>query len=154
MPPPNATMTSPRSMPLASSVSQTFSSVAKLLIASPAGSEISLKANCEVDGQDPKSRRLLVAVTDSGGGIAPQDQPRVFDRFYRAEKALIAGLGETGVGMSIIKALVEAHQGQVWVESEMGRGSTFVFALPFITAEKQNSTKSTLLSRLGGNQEA
>ncbi len=122
--------------------------------ASPAGSEISLQASCEMDGQDPKSRRLLVTVTDSGGGIALQDQPRVFDRFYRAEKALIAGLGETGVGMSIVKALVEAHQGQVWVESEMGRGSTFVFALPFITAKKQSSAKSTLLSRLGRNQEA
>jgi signal transduction histidine kinase len=69
-------------------------------------------------------------VTDTGGGIAPEDQRRVFQRLYRADNPLIAGLGETGVGMSIAKALVEAHGGRIWVESEMGVGSTISFLLP------------------------
>lgn len=73
---------------------------------------------------------LQIAVRDSGGGIAPQDVERVFERFYRAERPLIDGLGETGVGLAIVKSLVEAHGGRVWLESEMGEGSTFFFCLP------------------------
>jgi two-component system phosphate regulon sensor histidine kinase PhoR len=73
---------------------------------------------------------LKVAIRDSGGGIAEKDLIRVFDRFYRAERPLIEGLGETGVGLSIVKSLVEAHGGRVWVESEIGEGSIFCFLLP------------------------
>jgi signal transduction histidine kinase len=73
---------------------------------------------------------LLVSVTDTGGGIAPEDQRRVFQRLYRADNPLIAGLGDTGVGLSITKSLVEAQGGRIWVESEMGVGSTFSFILP------------------------
>jgi signal transduction histidine kinase len=73
---------------------------------------------------------LHISVRDTGGGIAPEDRPRVFQRFYRADKPLIPGMGETGVGMAIAKALVEAHGGRIWVESEMGVGSTFHFILP------------------------
>jgi signal transduction histidine kinase len=73
---------------------------------------------------------LMVAISDSGGGISEKDKTRVFERFYRAERPLIEGLGETGVGLSIVKSLVEAHGGQVWVESEIGQGSTFKFLLP------------------------
>jgi len=73
---------------------------------------------------------LLVSITDTGGGISPQDQNRVFQRLYRADNPLINGLGETGVGLSIAKTLVEANGGRIWVESEMGVGSTFSFILP------------------------
>ncbi|RME34576.1 MAG: PAS domain-containing protein [Thermoflexia bacterium] len=73
---------------------------------------------------------LHVSVRDTGGGIAPDDYPRVFQRFYRADRPLIPGLGETGVGLAIAKALVEAHGGRIWVESELGVGSTFHFILP------------------------
>ncbi|MBN1814565.1 MAG: hypothetical protein JXA14_22185 [Anaerolineae bacterium] len=78
---------------------------------------------------------LLVSVSDTGGGIAPEDQRRVFQRLYRADNPLIAGLGETGVGLSIAKALVEAHGGRIWVESETGVGSTFSFILPLSSEE-------------------
>jgi signal transduction histidine kinase len=76
---------------------------------------------------------LKVAVKDMGGGIAPEDQPRVFGRFYRADAPLIAGLGETGVGLSVAKALVEAHGGRIWLMSEPGVGSTFNVLLPVHT---------------------
>jgi two-component system sensor histidine kinase VicK len=101
--------------------------------ASPEGGEIRLRAQIHSkprDGLDVATPFLLVSVTDSGGGIAPEDVPRAFDRFYRADHPLIAGLGETGVGLAVVKAMVEAHQGRVWVESEIGKGSTFSFALP------------------------
>ncbi len=73
---------------------------------------------------------LQISIRDSGGGIAEKDIGRVFERFYQAERPLIEGLGETGVGLAIVKSLVEAHGGSVWVESEIGDGATFHFLLP------------------------
>jgi two-component system sensor histidine kinase VicK len=71
-----------------------------------------------------------VTVSDTGGGIAEEDRRRVFTRLYRADNPLIKGLGETGVGLSVAKTLIEAHGGRIWVESEEGVGSTFSFLLP------------------------
>jgi len=73
---------------------------------------------------------LFVSVTDTGGGIAPEDQSRIFQRLYRADNPLIVGLGDNGVGLSVAKSLVEAQGGRIWVESEMGVGSTLSFILP------------------------
>jgi signal transduction histidine kinase len=73
---------------------------------------------------------LFMSVTDTGGGIALEDQRRVFQRLYRADNPTIEGLGDTGVGLSIAKTLVETQGGRIWVESEMGVGSTFSFILP------------------------
>jgi signal transduction histidine kinase len=73
---------------------------------------------------------LMVSVSDSGDGIAEDDRRRVFTRLYRADNPLIEGLGETGVGLSVAKTLVEGHGGRIWVESEEGFGSTFSFLLP------------------------
>lgn len=73
---------------------------------------------------------ILVSITDQGGGVPPEDQRRVFGRLYRADNPLIEGLGDTGVGLSIAKALVEAHGGTIWLESTPGQGSTFHFILP------------------------
>ena len=78
---------------------------------------------------------LFVSVTDTGGGIAQEDQRRVFQRLYRADNPLVAGLGDTGVGLSIAKSLVEAQGGRIWVESEMGVGSTFSFIVPLSSGE-------------------
>ncbi|UCC86240.1 MAG: GAF domain-containing protein [Anaerolineales bacterium] len=99
---------------------------------SPVGSTIKVSALVydEEAGNPEETHYLKVSLQDSGGGIAPEDQERVFDRFYRAESPLINGLGETGVGLAIVKSLVEAHGGHVWVESEIGVGSTFSFLLP------------------------
>jgi signal transduction histidine kinase len=96
------------------------------------GTEILVRAQLEQrdDPVDGLSAYLFVSVTDTGGGIAPEDQSRVFQRLYRADNPLIAGLGETGVGLSIAKTLVEANGGRIWMESKMGTGSTFSFILP------------------------
>ncbi|MDX1995628.1 MAG: ATP-binding protein [bacterium] len=73
---------------------------------------------------------LFVSIEDRGGGIAPEDEARVFARKYKAENPLIQGLGDTGVGLSIAKALVEAHGGRLWLEARPNRGSVFSFVLP------------------------
>src|SRR5690606_17487199 len=89
----------------------------------PPFSELSPGDQTPIDG-------IFVAVTDQGGGVPPDEQRRVFGRLYRADNPLIEGLGDTGVGLSIAKALVEAHGGYIWLESEPGRGSSFQFVLP------------------------
>src|SRR3990170_6789942 len=73
---------------------------------------------------------LVVSVADSGIGIAPEDLPHVFGRFYRADGSRSRSTGGSGLGLAIVKQLVEAHGGRVWAESEPGRGSTFSFSLP------------------------
>jgi two-component system phosphate regulon sensor histidine kinase PhoR len=73
---------------------------------------------------------ILVRVTDSGIGIAAKDQPRLFERFYRVDKARSRASGGTGLGLSIVKHIVERHGGRVWVQSELQKGSTFSFTLP------------------------
>ena len=96
------------------------------------GSEILVRARLEARDDEfaDLPDYLHVSVTDRGGGIDPEDQARVFQRLYRADNPLIAGLGETGVGLSVAKTLVEAHGGRIWVESELNVGSTFSFILP------------------------
>jgi signal transduction histidine kinase/GAF domain-containing protein len=101
-------------------------------LASEPDTQIQLRARVEERPDDLEGlpAYLLVSVTDTGGGIAPEDRRRVFHRFYRADMPLIPGLGDTGVGLSMARALVEANDGRIWVESEMGAGSTFSFMLP------------------------
>jgi signal transduction histidine kinase len=73
---------------------------------------------------------VLVSVTDTGPGIAPADQKRIFEEFQQAR----SGNGErpegTGLGLALSRSLVELHGGRIWVESEPGKGSTFTFTLP------------------------
>ena len=71
---------------------------------------------------------VVVDIADTGIGIPKEDLPRVFERFYKGDKAR-AGEG-TGMGLAIAKHVVEAHDGNIWVESEEGKGSTFSFSLP------------------------
>jgi len=89
----------------------------------PSGGTIKVKA--VADG-----RQVCISVSDTGIGIPKADQQRIFERFYRVDAARSRELGGTGLGLSIAKHLVEAHQGHIEVESEVGRGSTFHIILP------------------------
>jgi signal transduction histidine kinase len=89
----------------------------------PAGGRVSVTVG-------PQARGVAVTVADTGAGIAPEDLPHVFDRFYRADGSRTRATGGSGLGLAIVKQLVEAHGGRVWAESEPGRGSVFSFALP------------------------
>ena len=71
---------------------------------------------------------VLVKVSDTGIGISKENLPRIFERFYKADKAR-AGEG-AGLGLAIAKHVIQAHGGNIWVESEEGKGSTFFFDLP------------------------
>ncbi len=89
----------------------------------PAGGKVCLTAARE-------DADIAVHVTDTGIGIMEQDLPRIFERFYRVDKARSRRSGGTGLGLAIVKHIVEIHGGVVTVESEYNRGSTFTFTLP------------------------
>lgn len=92
---------------------------------SPPGGEIVITA-------ERKKTHALVSVQDQGMGIAPEDLSRVFERFYMTSRAKKMGLGGMGLGLYISKQLIELHQGQIWLESKEGEGSTFFLTLPLI----------------------
>ncbi|HWQ14735.1 MAG TPA: ATP-binding protein [Roseiflexaceae bacterium] len=78
----------------------------------------------------PPGAWLLVQVADSGTGIPVEDLPRIFERFYKVDRARTREAGGTGLGLAIARHLVEGHGGRIWAESAEGRGSSFFFTLP------------------------
>ncbi len=80
----------------------------------------------------PAGNMIEINVTDTGIGIPPEQVPHIFDRFSRVEREEIQHTAGTGLGLSIAKGLVEAHNGNIWVESEEGEGSCFSFTLPLL----------------------
>ncbi len=116
----------------------------------PAGGRIELSLSCQDDW-------AVIRVQDTGQGIAPEDLPHIFDRFYRADKARTRAAGGTGLGLSIVKWLVEAHHGQIVVESTPGEGSTFDIRLPLAEpcpSEEESFSadmKTDLVDREPGN---
>ena len=89
----------------------------------PEGSRIRLATGSEGD-------RAWIAVTDEGPGIAPEDQPHVFDRFWRADKGRSRADGGTGLGLAIVRQIAESHGGEIRLQSKVGLGSSFVIWLP------------------------
>jgi signal transduction histidine kinase len=73
---------------------------------------------------------VRVTVSDTGPGIPPEEKEKIFDKFYQISEVRGPKPRGTGLGLAICKALVELHGGRIWVESEMNRGSKFVFTLP------------------------
>jgi signal transduction histidine kinase len=89
----------------------------------PGGGKVGIMAR-QLDGQ------IQVDVMDTGVGISRQDQEQLFSRFFRADNPLIREIGGSGLGLSLARSIVSLHGGKIWVESELGRGSTFSFTLP------------------------
>jgi signal transduction histidine kinase len=87
--------------------------------------EVAIRAMVS-DGQ------FLVAVSDTGPGISEQDQQRIFEEFQQGDGSSTRPKGGTGLGLSIAKRIIEMHGGRMWVESSVGKGSTFSFALPIL----------------------
>jgi signal transduction histidine kinase len=99
---------------------------------SPAGGVVTISAQTSRD-------TVLVSVADQGIGIQQKDLDHVFDRFYQVDNASTRKVGGSGLGLAICKAIVEAHHGSIWVESEPRNGSTFYFTLPLAVPEQHPS---------------
>lgn len=91
---------------------------------------ITVKVWTQAEEEKSHRPRIWVAVTDTGIGIAPQDLPHVFERFWRAEKSRNQHTGGTGIGLAISQQLIALQGGEISVQSELGKGSTFQFYLP------------------------
>lgn len=96
--------------------------------------------------------QLYLLVSDQGIGISRQDQERVFERFYRVENAVAMSQRGVGLGLAVCKHMVEAHGGHIWVESELGHGSTFGVALPIVPED--TAIPLSMLSEVVLEQEA
>ena len=81
-------------------------------------------------GRKDDADKIEIFVQDDGPGIPSEALDRVFERFYRVDKARSREQGGTGLGLSIVKHIVQNHGGKVWVKSELGKGATFFFTLP------------------------
>jgi signal transduction histidine kinase len=78
----------------------------------------------------PEADRAIVYVADQGIGIPPEEQEQIFQRFYRVDNRLRREAQGSGLGLYLARAIVEAHGGRIWVESQVNRGSRFMFTLP------------------------
>jgi signal transduction histidine kinase len=101
---------------------------------SPQGGEITI-------GVQTEGREVVVWVADHGIGIASEELPKVFERFFRGDNRDTRNIGGTGLGLTLVKEIIAAHGGRVWVESTLGQGSTFFFTLP-VSNELQASLDS------------
>jgi signal transduction histidine kinase len=79
-----------------------------------------------------------LSVRDTGPGISAADQAKLFQEFQQADNAITKKKGGTGLGLAISKRIIEMHGGRIWVESQVGQGSTFSFTLPVIVEQQVN----------------
>ncbi|ORJ29559.1 cell wall metabolism sensor histidine kinase VicK [Streptococcus oralis] len=91
---------------------------------SPDGGEITVSMKTTDD-------QMILSISDQGLGIPKQDLPRIFDRFYRVDRARSRAQGGTGLGLAIAKEIIKQHNGFIWAKSEYGKGSTFTIVLPY-----------------------
>lgn len=102
----------------------------------PEGGRVTLQA-------DATSRCLTIAVEDTGVGIAPEDLPKIFDRFYRVDKARSRSMGGAGLGLSLAKWIAAQHRTAITVESAPGKGSRFTFQLERASSEAPQASKNS-----------
>ena len=100
--------------------------VANAIKYTPDGGKIEISAR-------PEKGFAVLCVTDSGVGIPEEDLPRVFERFYRVEKSRTSDAGGTGLGLAIAKEIVDAHGGNISIESKVGKGTKITVKLPYVT---------------------
>lgn len=93
------------------------------------GGKVELRVSARQD-------RMVFEVSDTGIGIAPVDQPRLFEKFFRVGHKEALKRHGTGLGLAIVKSITERHGGQVWVESQLGKGSTFYLSIPIRQAKR------------------
>ncbi len=77
---------------------------------------------------------VIVRISDTGIGISSEDQKRIFERFFKADRSHSRKYGGSGMGLAIVKQIISLHQGDIRVESEPGQGTTFFVTLPIITS--------------------
>jgi len=95
---------------------------------SPAGATVVVRVRDETEN-------VIVEVEDNGPGIPPEDRNRIFERFYKVDRARSRGRGGTGLGLAIARHIVDRHRGHIWVQSTEGTGSTFFVSLPKPTTQ-------------------
>jgi GGDEF domain-containing protein len=100
----------------------------------PEGGEIAISAK----PYDGDGKMMAIAVKDSGIGIPADQLDKIFEKFHQVEGSLQRSVGGTGLGLAITKGLVEAHQGKIFAESAVGKGSTFTFTLPIAEGERRD----------------
>jgi two-component system phosphate regulon sensor histidine kinase PhoR len=99
---------------------------------SPSGGDVVVRVVAD-------EHEVVTSVIDHGIGIPAEAQARIFERFYKVDRARARGEGGTGLGLSIARHIVESHGGRIWVESREGQGSTFSFALPAVAPSSERS---------------
>lgn len=92
---------------------------------SPAGSTITISSRCN-------ENQIEFSITDQGIGIPAEKLPHIFERFFQADRSIKHRYGGAGLGLAIVQRIIEAHNGQIGVQSQEGKGSTFTFALPIV----------------------
>jgi len=103
------------------------------------GGKIEIKAKKDADG-------VVICVADNGMGIPEEDVPRLFERFYRVEKARTSNAGGSGLGLAIAKEIIDAHGGNIWVESEVGVGTKTYVYLPYVSAIAKGADDGATIS--------
>ena len=95
---------------------------------------------------------IQFGVSDQGMGIPKEQLPKMFQRFHRVDNRDTREIGGTGIGLFLVKNLVEIHHGKIWIESEVGRGTTFFFTLPVEQPEEdeEGTGGPNLASRVAG----
>jgi PAS domain S-box-containing protein len=105
--------------------------------------EVTVKINTE-------KGNILVSVEDNGAGIPKEKQEYIFDRFVQVDKSLSRNFEGSGIGLSLVKSFVDMHEGQIWLESEPGKGSKFMFTLPGRVMETKDDDKAYNRNRQKG----
>jgi two-component system phosphate regulon sensor histidine kinase PhoR len=110
-----------------------FNLLDNALLYTPAGGSVTLRLTRDTAETSKLAAHIVnLIVSDTGIGIPANDLPRIFERFYRVDKARSRAQGGTGLGLAIVRHIVENHGGHVKVESEVGKGTAFTVILPAI----------------------